>query len=236
MSSLISELADQIGQSIAAQLRSDKKTCEPVLTKGSRSEPGHSELNLYGVRLVMQLDVKEPPVFKGDGSDKCFIREWADLMDMYVIKRNIPTEQWSQEILSRLMGKAKDVVKVTLHNNLSLDNIQTPGLIFDILKQHYGELTYSSMPMADFYNTRPLQNEGVMGYWIRLNNDIDIADKCLWRQGCSVEDPGCEVTMMFFKYCPDPILFNRLSFKVAEEWTTSVVQERIDSFLREIRT
>lgn len=236
LSTLISELADQIGQSIAAQLRGDKNTTEPVLTESPRSEQGHSGLNLSGVRLVMQSDVKEPPVFTGDSSDKCSVREWVDLMNMYFVKRNTPTEQQSQEILSKLMGKAKDIVRVTLRNNLSLDHIQTPGLIFDILKQHYSELTYSSMPMADFYNTRPLQHEGVMEYWIRLNNAIDIADECLRRQGRSVEDPGREVTMMFIKYCPDPVLLNRLSFKAAEEWTTSEVQERIDSFLRELRT
>ncbi len=92
------------------------------------------------------------------------------------------------------MGKAKDVVKVTLHHNLSLNHIQTPDLIFDILKQHFGELTYSSMPMADFYNTKSLQNEGVMEYWMRLNNAIDIADECLMRQGCSVEDLEHEVS------------------------------------------
>lgn len=80
------------------------------------------------------------------------------------------------------MGKAKDVVRVTLRNNLSLDHIHTPRLVFDILKQHYSELNYSSMPMADFYNTRPQQNEGVMEYWIKLNNAVDIADECLRRQ------------------------------------------------------
>lgn len=236
LSTLISGLADQIGQSIAAQLRSDKNTTGPMLTESCRPEPGHSALNLSGVRLVMQSDVKEPPVFRGDSSDKCSVREWVDLMDMYLVKREIPTEQRSKEILSKLMGKAKDVVKVTLRNNLSLDHIQSPSQIFDILKQHFSELTYSSMPMADFYTTRPLQHEGVMEYWIRLNNAIDIADECLRRQGRSVEDPGREVTMMFVKYCPDPILFNRLSFKAAEEWTTSEVQERIDCFLRELRT
>lgn len=236
LSTLISELADQIGQSIAAQLRRDKGTNEPGLTDSARVEQAHSMLNLSGVKLVMQSDVKEPPSFRGDSTDKYSVREWVDLMNMYLVKRNIPTEQQSQEILSRLMGKAKDEVRVTLRNNLSLDHIHTPRLIFDILKQHYSELTYSSMPMADFYNTRPQQNEGVMEYWIRLNNAVDIADECLRRQGRSVEDPGREVTMMFIKYCPDPLLSSRLSVKAAEEWTTSEIQERIDSFLRELKT
>uniref|UniRef100_A0A9J7XGM7 ribonuclease H n=1 Tax=Cyprinus carpio carpio TaxID=630221 RepID=A0A9J7XGM7_CYPCA len=74
-----------------------------------------------------------------------------------------------------------------------------------------------------------------MDYWIRLNNAIDIADECLKRQRRSVEDPGREVCMMFIKFCPDPILSNRLSFKAAEEWTTSEVQERIDAYQRELR-
>lgn len=236
LSTLISELADQIGQSIAAQLRRDKGTNESVLTDSARVEQAHSMLNLSGVKLVMQSDVKEPPSFRGDSTDKYSVCEWVDLMNMYLVKRNIPTEQQSQEILSRLMGKAKDVVRVTLRNNLSLDHIHTPRLIFDILKQHYSELTYSSMPMADFYNTRPQQNEGVMEYWIRLNNAVDIADECLRRQGRSVEDSGHDVTMMFIKYCPDPLLSSRLSVKAAEEWTTSEIQERIDSFLRELKT
>ena len=100
----------------------------------------------------MQSDVKKT----------CFVCELIDLMEMYLVKRNIATKQQSQDILSRLMGKAKDVVKVTLRNNLTLNHIQDPRLIFDILKQHYGELTYSSMPMADFYDTKPQRNEGVM--------------------------------------------------------------------------
>lgn len=204
-------------------------------TKASKAEQGPPELNLSGVKLVLQSDVKEPPVFRGDGSDKFSIHEWVEMMEMYFVKRNTPTDQRSRDILARLMGKAKDVVKVTLRHNPSLDHVQVPELIFDILKQHFSVLTYSSMPMADFYNTKPLQHEGLMEYWIRLNNAIDVADECLRRQGRNVEDPGREVSMMFIKYCPDPILLNRLSIKAAEEWTTTEVQERIDSFQRELR-
>lgn len=233
LSTLISDLANQIGQSIVAQLQGDKGTSMP--TETSKAEQGPPELNLSGVKLVLQSDVKEPPVFRGDGSDKFSIHEWVEMMEMYFVKRNTPTDQRSRDILARLMGKAKDVVRVTLRHNPSLDHVQVPELIFDILKQHFSVLTYSSMPMADFYNTKPLQHEGVMEYWIRLNNAIDVADECLRRQGRNVEDPGREVSMMFIKYCPDPILLNRLSIKAAEEWTTTEVQERIDSFQRELR-
>lgn len=236
LSTLISELANQIGQSIADKLKDDKNVSESVLTGPCHSEQKPSELNLSGVKFIMQSDVREPPVFRGDGSDKCSVREWVDMVERYLMKRNVPKHQQSQEILARLMGKAKDVVKVTLRHNSALDPIQTPELIFDILKEHFGELSYSSIPMADFYNTKPFQHEGVMEYWIRLNNAVDVADECLKRQGRSVEDPGREVSMMFIKYCPDTVLSNRLSIKAAEEWTTSEVQERIDHFQRELRT
>lgn len=236
LSALISELANQIGQSIANQLQSDRGVTGSMSTESPKLEQRASELNLSGVKLIMQSDVKEPPIFRGDSSDKYSVREWVEVVGVYLMKRNTPKHQQSQEILSKLMGRAKDVVRVTLRHNPTLDPIQTPDLIFDILKQHFGELSYSSMPMADFYNTKPLQREGVMEYWIRLNNAIDIAEECLKRQGRSVEDPGREVSMMFIKYCPDPVLFNRLSIRAAEEWSTSEVQERIDSFQRELRT
>lgn len=232
---LITELASQIGQSIADQLqrKSDVTAHDTSVKKGvSQPEQQPTEFNLSGVKLVMQSDAKEPPIYRGDSSDKCSVREWVEMVGAYFRKSNVPVHQQLQEILAKLRGKAGDVVRVTLRHN-STD--PTPDFVYDILKQHFSELTYSSMPMADFYNTRPLQNEGVMDYWIRLNNAIDIADECLKRQKRSVEDPGREVCMMFIKFCPDPILSNRLSFKAAEEWTTSEVQERIDAYQRELR-
>lgn len=55
------------------------------------------------------------------------------------------------------------------------------------------------MPMADFYNTRLLQHEEVIEYWIRLNNALNVANDCLGQQGFIIEDPGCEVTLMFIR-------------------------------------
>lgn len=231
---LITELASQIGQSIADQLqRNSDVTAHDTSVKkgGSQPEQQPTEFNLSVVRLVMQSDAKEPPIYRGDSSDKCSVREWVEMVGAYFRKSNVPVHLQLQEILAKLRGKARDVVRVTLRHNSDA----TPDFVYDILKQHFSELTYSSMPMADFYNTRPLRDEGVMDYWIRLNNAIDIADECLKRQKRSVEDPGREVCMMFIKFCPDPILSNRLSFKAAEEWTTSEVQERIDAYQRELR-
>ena len=55
------------------------------------------------------------------------------------------------------MGKAGDVVKIKLRNNALIDHTENLHVIFDILKQNFSELTYSNMPLAEFYNTLPMQ-------------------------------------------------------------------------------
>lgn len=64
----------------------------------SRTEQKPTELNLSGVRLVMQSDIKEPPVLRGDNSDKCTIREWVEIVETYFVKSNMPTSKQSQKM------------------------------------------------------------------------------------------------------------------------------------------
>ncbi|KAJ7998138.1 hypothetical protein DPEC_G00219480 [Dallia pectoralis] len=87
----------------------------------------------------MQSEAKETPVFRGDGTDKFSVHEWEDLMDTYLRKRGIPMLEHHHEILSRLMDKAKDIVRITLRSNTSLRPSENPKVIFDILKQHFIE-------------------------------------------------------------------------------------------------
>lgn len=122
---LITQLAHQIGERIANQLQktasshNDKSTPTPSTNLGE----GLSKLTMTGVKFVMQVDVKEPPHFRGDGTDR------------------------------HTRDGARDVVKVSLCSIPSLKPDEDPKLVFDILKQHFSEVTYSSMPLADFYNT-----------------------------------------------------------------------------------
>lgn len=139
----------------------------------------------------------------------------------------------SQEILSKLMGKAGDVVRIKLRNNKSIDHTRYPHMIFDILKQHFSELTYSSMPLADFYSTLPKSGEDAMEFWIRLNRTVEVADECLRRQGRSIEDPSHEVSMMFIKHCPDQSLANVFKFKSARQWSACEIQERLDEHMQD---
>lgn len=220
---LITEIAEKLGQSIAAQLQPDRSAHSP-------EQP--SEVTLSNVKLVMHSDAREPPIFRGDASDKFTVHEWETLMTMYLKKRAIPVHEHSQEILAKLMGKAGDVVKIKLRN-ASVDHAQNPTVIFDILKQHFSVHTYSNMPLADFYNTLPKPAEDAMEYWIRLNKTMDIAIECLKRQGRRIEDPNHEVSMMFTKHCPDQSLANVFKFKSADKWLASEIQERLDEHMQD---
>ena len=151
---------------------------------------------MTGVTLVMKTDVKEPPYTV---LDRHTVHEWEEMMSVYLNKRGVPPQEYSMEIMSRLMGKARDIVKGTLRSMPSLRPAENSKLVFDILKQHFSEVTYSSMPLADFYNTLPLAGESPMYYWIRLNKAVDVADECLRRQGRNIEDSSHEVTMMLVK-------------------------------------
>lgn len=82
-------------------------------------------------------------------------------------------------IMSRPSGKARDVVKVSLHSCPELSATDLPTALFDILKSNFSELSYSNMPMRDFYSTIPHASDSAMDYWSRLNKSIDAADKCL---------------------------------------------------------
>lgn len=53
----------------------------------------------------------------------------------YLRKQRCPVEEQAEEILGKLMGKAKDVVKVALGSDMTLNVRQTPDLIYDLLLQ-----------------------------------------------------------------------------------------------------
>lgn len=138
-------------------------------------------------------------------------------------------------MVSKLMGKARDIVKITLRNNPLLKPDENPKAIIGIWKQHFSEMTYTSMPLADFYATVPVAGENVVEYWFRLNKAVDVADECLKREGRRVEDPSREVTRMFIKHCPDPSLAAVPKFKGSDKWTARVIQERIDDYQSEMK-
>lgn len=72
-------------------------------------------------------------------------------------------DEQAEEIMGKLMGKARDVVKVTLRSDQTLDVKQNPGFIYDILLQYFND-TASCLPLADFYTTLPKPGESPVDY------------------------------------------------------------------------
>ncbi|XP_034085573.1 uncharacterized protein LOC117555027 [Gymnodraco acuticeps] len=239
LNNLITHIAQQVGQTIRDQLRGE---CEERGVGATPAQSGvgqlpsdHTYLNLTGAKLVLQSDVREPPVFRGDGSDKNTVCEWEELMGVYFRKRATPLREQHIEIMSKLMGKAKDIVRITLRSCPSMKPQDNPQLIYDILRQHFSDVTYSCMPMADFYSTVPVAGESSVEYWLRLNKAVDAAEEGLKRLGRKMEDSCQEVAMMFVKYCPDPTLAAVFKFKAPDKWTASEIQEHIDRYQTEMK-
>lgn len=220
---MLATVVKQIGQSISENIVSCLESRAGHAGSGVPSE-------MQDLKLVLQSDVKEPAYYRGDGSDKCTIYEWVELMSVYLRKREYNQECQAEEVLSRLMGRARDIVKIALRNYAKTDLSDGPGPIFDILKQHFGDTVYSTMPLADFYATLPLKGESPFDYWIRLNRAMDVAEDRLKRQGNKLDNPAQEVTVMFVRHCPEPHLQLIFRCKPQQHWTAAEVQERLDEF------
>ncbi|XP_062263376.1 uncharacterized protein LOC133970531 [Platichthys flesus] len=181
------------------------------------------------MNLILQSDIKEPPHFRGEGSDRCTVSEWQEIMQTYLARKGCSLSEQGNEVMDRLMGRARDVVKICIRNNRFVSISRDPDVIFTILREHFGDAISSTTPLQDFYETIPKRSESDLDYWIRLNKANDLADECLRRQGKKVEDPCHEVTMMFVKHCPDPSLYTALRSRPLEKWTVGEVQELVDS-------
>lgn len=233
LGSIISDLAQKIGESISASLNLTQQP-SPVQSKSNVQHSGEC-FDASNLKVIVQHDVAPPPFFRGDQSDSFTVHEWEDLMYSYLNRKKCTDETASDLILSRLAGKARDVVKVSLRSFPGPTAAVLPTTVFDILKRNFSELMYSNMPMSDFYNTLPRADESPMDYWIRLNKAIDVADECLRRRNKCVEDPATEAVMMFISHCPDPGLALSFQFKPAEQWSAAEVQERLDSHRRTLK-
>lgn len=163
--------------------------------------------------------------FRGDNTDKYPVQDWIDMTKSHLRKHDIPLYDQAEEIMSHLMGKAKDV---------TLDVKQKPELIYNVFLHYFSEAP-SCLPLSDFYATLPKHRESPVDYWIRLNKAADLALEGLHRQGKRTENMSDEVALMFVKHCPDPELSCTLKCKPIHEWTSHDIQLRIDDYQRELR-
>ncbi len=86
-------------------------------------------LDVSNLSLLLKSDVRESVCFRGDSSDKCTVCEWEDVMLVFVRKKGFSAHEQSGEVLSRLIGRAREVVKVVLRRNPTTDLSQGPDFI-----------------------------------------------------------------------------------------------------------
>ncbi|KAL0149055.1 hypothetical protein M9458_055670, partial [Cirrhinus mrigala] len=146
-----------------------------------------------------------------------------------------PIEEQADEVMSRLMGRAREVVRVGLRSNPSIDLCKGPSSIFDLLKQHFNDTAYSSMPLADFYGTLPHAGKDPFDYWLRLNRAMDMAEDCLKRENKKTDHLSRELTVMFIIHCADPELSLIFKCRPVEQWTAADVHAHLEEYGREKR-
>ena len=188
LGNIITDLAKQIGDSITANLSTmHQPSCSQPQSPVSQPSPRHDQSQL---RVFVQSETKAPLYFKGDRSDAFSIHEWEDMMRCCLSRMDCKTPtRMFDPMMSRLTGKARDVVKVSQCSHPEWSGAEMLTAVLT-LKCNFSELTFSSLPMKDFYSTVPRAGEDAMDYLIHLNKSIDAADECLCRQRKLVEDPS----------------------------------------------
>lgn len=169
---LITDLAKQTGDSISSAVNA---TPQPLQFTSPQSQY-LNDCNQSQVKVVVQSDAKPPPYFEGNHKDVFPISEWEDMMKCYLQRVNCNThDERFTLLMSRLTGRARDVVKVSLRCRPELRGGERVSVVFSTLKTNFSNLTFSNLPMKDFYSTVPRSGEDAMDYWIRLNKAMDAA-------------------------------------------------------------
>ncbi|KAI2654682.1 Gag-Pol polyprotein [Labeo rohita] len=234
---LIGELGSQIGDSIVSRLLASQNPVTPSTSVPSNAvapEPSNASRSLTNVSLIVKPDVREPPMFRGDGTDKHTVQEWIELMELYLHKADCSHTDQVDEILSHLLGRAKSIVKVRLKS--SPNEAVSSGTIYDVLRRYFSESPGSCQPLADFYATHPKVNECPVDYWVRLNAAAELADSHLQSQGAKMKNMSSEIAMMFIRNCPEPGLSSVFRCKPISKWTVSEIQEAIDEHQRDVQS
>ncbi|XP_026228893.1 uncharacterized protein LOC113170836 [Anabas testudineus] len=237
LTDMVGQLGAQIGESIVAKLLSAgvMNTSGDNLTTPTAQTTYRDTVrqDLPHVTVHVKSD-RELPTFRGENTDKYSVQDWIDMTKSHLRKHEIPVDGQAEEIMSHLLGKARDVVRIALRSDSGLDVKKSPEIVYDVLLHYFSDAP-SCLPLADFYATLPRHKENPVDYWIRLNKAADLAMEGLQRQGKRTENMADEVALMFVKHCPDPDLSYTLKCKPINEWTSRDVQLRIDDYQRELR-
>lgn len=109
----------------------------------------------------------------------------------------------ADEVLSKLMGRAREVAEVGIRSKRMLTLTHGPEPIFEILKQHFSDTLTSSVPLADFHATKPHSGESPLHYWLRLNRALEVTEDSLKRQNEIFDYLSRDLAAMSIQNCPD---------------------------------
>ncbi|XP_044055587.1 uncharacterized protein LOC122877719 [Siniperca chuatsi] len=230
---LLTDIASQIGVSIGESIA----TCiEHRLGNAMGSSVvGTSANDSSMLNVIVRQDVREPVSFKGDGTDTCSVREWEVMMLSYMKKSCIPVSEQAEEVILKLVGRAREVVKVGIRSKPVLTLTDGPEPIFEILKQHFSDTVTSSLPLADFYATLPHSGEHPFDYWLRLNKALEVTEDSLKRQNKTFDCLSRDLAAMFIQNCPDPELSLILRCKPMHQWTVADIHEKLVERAKDLR-
>lgn len=237
MSNLIRQIGSEIGEAIRDSLLQTRHSsltssgCFGENTNISDTKmPNATIIDASKLNLVLKSEITAPPYYRGDGTDKCSMMEWEELMRVYLYKKEVVDSERVEEIMNRLMGRARDIIKVWLSNRIITPTVDA---VFTVLRHHFSDSSSTGLPLADFYSVKPYCNESSLDYWIRLNKAAEVAEQSLKEEGRTLENRSRELAVMFIRHCPDKELSFVFKSKPAQSWTASEVQERLDEMLRE---
>lgn len=142
---LIGELGSQIGKSIAGRLLVSQNVVNTTPTTTIRLDQP-STLATCKLSFIVRTDIKEPPMFKGDESDKYRVKEWIDVMELYLQKISCPEAEKASTILSYLLGRAKNIIKVGLKSTGSVSTEK----INDMLRHYFTDHLVSPFAIGRF--------------------------------------------------------------------------------------
>ena len=90
---LITELGKHIGDAVTARLMSDRDVGTPAFAPDAYNCSGRQSqsttVDMSQLNVVLKSEVKDPPMFRGDGTDKYTVSEWVDLMDTFLNKKKL---------------------------------------------------------------------------------------------------------------------------------------------------
>lgn len=151
-------------------------------------------------------------------------------MRVYLNKNEVVDSKRVEEVSNRLMGRARDIIKVWLSNRIVTPTVDA---VFTVLRHHFSDSISSGMPVANFYSVKPYSSESPLDYWIRLNKAAEAVEQGHRVEGRTLENRSRELAVMFIRYFPDEELSLVFKSKPAHSWTASEIQERLDEMLRE---